>query len=79
MSAPNQELFQLSPTDTCSAVTYTDWPTRHNDHHCTQRALYVCLQPGCEAPLCIVHLEVCNTCGKQFCEGCFSLHEKDCK
>lgn len=58
----------------CSAVTRTDWPTRVNDIICSQRALYICQQEGCEAPLCIVHVEVCPKCKQEFCEGCMAVH-----
>lgn len=64
----------LSATDKCLQVTSTDWPTHQNDINCSQRAVYVCQQPGCEMPLCAVHMEGCEKCGQVLCEGCFSIH-----
>lgn len=66
--------FLLTETDQCSAVTHTDWPTRQNDFTCTQRALHVCQQHGCEAALCVVHMELCPKCKREFCEGCLEVH-----
>lgn len=73
------EVLQLSPDDVCCHVVRADWPTRQNDQTCTQKALAVCMQPGCEAPLCAVHLEQCSNCKQEFCEGCYSLHMEECK
>jgi hypothetical protein len=70
---------QLAPSDVCSASIRVDWPTRQNDLICTQKALAVCMQPGCEAALCVVHAEQCEKCKQEFCEGCYSLHMEECK
>lgn len=64
----------LSPTDTCLQVTHTDWPTREDDITCSQRAVYVCQSPGCEMPLCAVHMEHCDDCNTTLCEGCLDVH-----
>lgn len=76
MSTPTLrlELQMLAENETCSAVTRIDWPTRQNDMNCSLRALAICANPGCEAPLCALHLEICRQCAKEFCEGCYEDH-----
>lgn len=77
--APLPKLPKIATVEACSAVTRADWPTRQNDQNCTLRALAICANPGCEAPLCALHLEICRVCAQEFCEGCFSLHAEDHK
>ena len=69
-------MYMIPANEQCSYVMRVDWPTRENDQLCTRDALGVCMHPGCEAPLCVVHLEVCEFCKQEFCEGCYSLHKE---
>jgi len=76
---PALTLQILQESDQCSAVTRADFPTRQNDITCSKDAVYVCGNPGCEAPLCCLHMEECTKCSQKFCEGCFAVHEcEDC-
>ena len=67
-------VFTLAPNTPCSAITHIDWPTRQKDIPCSQVALAVCMHPGCEAAVCAVHMEQCEICKKEFCEGCWADH-----
>jgi len=68
------KVFTLAKNETCSAVTRIDWPTRVNDSHCSHYAVAVCMNAGCKATLCTLHLEQCSICSHEFCAGCLEDH-----
>jgi len=73
---PSPTLQLLALKEPCSAVTRADFPTRQNDQNCSLQATYICQNPGCEAPLCLLHVEVCRECKGEFCEGCREDHRR---